>query len=948
MQSKVRKPALRPADVPTLLQKGKIRVVVVGLGRIGLPTAALLAEAGGDVTGIDIRKDVVKDTSQGRCRLQDEPGLPAVVEEAVKHGRLKAYLENGDALSRAHFVLICVATPVDETKTPNYSAVLAASKTVGQSLKPNTVVIVESTVGPGIVEERVRPILEGASGFKAGEDFGLVSCPERSDPGKIVENMRVVPRIVGGLDSASTELAAALYESAFRVKVVRVRDPRTANAVKLTENLFRDVNIALANEFALLYEKLGVDSIEVINACASKYNFMPHYPGLGVGGPCVSGEEFVYLTGRKGLRVTTVGQFVDNLADERSSTSSKWGETEFFVPTERLQALSFDGRRTDFNRVSWFSRRRYKGKMVRIRLTTNRSITVTPDHPMLMKKGSEIVVRAARDLLPGDEVPISTSYGPPFHSPNAIDLIEELKASGDSLMMDVKLKPLRTTLREHQEYFTSGLKLLGVSMSRRSDYSRYDYLYLDKFVALEKWRPSPIPHERVALYTARGNACKVPAVFFMNEDFWRLIGYYASEGCIVESEEERGTRERIKISFGEHEGDLIEDCRSILESWGIKPDEEVRDGSHSLLFSSRVFAFLLEHVLECGRDSYTKKVPPQVFFSSRKNIAAFLQGLFRGDGSLEISKNGASLSQTYATSSTELFQGVLILLQAFSLLPTCRTSLSKKSKIYSNSIEITRYQDLLTLQHDVGELPKLSTAMATYYRTTKKSPAFTNYGSYGTTFVRSIQEEDFEGYVYNMEVEGAHTFATSYGIITHNCLPSNSYYLISEGIKAGNIPYIIRMAREINDRMPDHVVELVGEALNEVGKTIRGSRIAVLGVAYKPNVRDTQLTPVERMVTRLREMGAEVRLYDPMFKGEEALGLRVEKSLEAAAKGADCLVVGTAHDEFRNLDLKKLSRLAGSDAAFVDARHVVLPEAAARAGFAFRGVGRGTGQLPGR
>lgn len=172
------------------------------------------------------------------------------------------------------------------------------------------------------------------------------------------------------------------------------------------------------------------------------------------------------------------------------------------------------------------------------------------------------------------------------------------------------------------------------------------------------------------------------------------------------------------------------------------------------------------------------------------------------------------------------------------------------------------------------------------------------------------------------------------------CLPANSYYLISEGVKSGNIPYLIRLAREINDRMPEHVVELTSEALNEAGKTVRGSRIAILGVAYKPEIKDIQLTPVEPVVVRLRDMGATVKIYDPMFKGDHVFGLKVDETLEEAIKGADCIVVGTAHSEFRNLDLAELSRMMKSKPAFVDTRNVVQPALVAKAGFAYRGVGR--------
>ena len=150
-------------------------------------------------------------------------------------------------------------------------------------------------------------------------------------------------------------------------------------------------------------------------------------------------------------------------------------------------------------------------------------------------------------------------------------------------------------------------------------------------------------------------------------------------------------------------------------------------------------------------------------------------------------------------------------------------------------------------------------------------------------------------------VEVINACATKYNFMPHYpgagvggpCLPSNSYYLITEGLRVGNIPYLIRLAREINDRMPDHMVELTSEALNEVGKTIRGSTIAILGLTYKPGVKDIQLTPVEPIITRLLEMGAKVEAYDPMFAGETVLGVAVRNSAEEAVKGADCILVGT-------------------------------------------------------
>ena len=250
----------------------------------------MFASSGATVIGVDINPEVVVNMNEGRCRFVDEPGLDRIIEEPVRLGKLRATTDFASAIPHADFIIICVPTPVDYTKTPDYSIVTAACRAISKLLKAGSIVIIESTVGPGTVENLIRPILESESGMRAGSDLGWRVCPERSDPGKIVANMKTVPRVIGAINQHCLDIVADLYETLLSIRVYKVSDPKTANAVKLTENLFRDVNIALANEFALVFERLGIDAIEVIKACATKYNFMPHYPGAGVGGPLPSLE----------------------------------------------------------------------------------------------------------------------------------------------------------------------------------------------------------------------------------------------------------------------------------------------------------------------------------------------------------------------------------------------------------------------------------------------------------------------------------------------------------------------------------------------------------------------------------------------------------------------------------------------------------------------------------
>jgi len=273
-------------EVPPLLERGEIIIGVVGIGRIGLPTAAVFAESGAKVIGIDISPKVVETVNRGSVHI-DEPGLAQMVEDLTGSGRLKATSNVGEAAEGSDVLIICVPTPIDAAKKPVYSQVESASLSIAEGLRPGSLVIVESTIGPGIVESFIAPLIESVSSMEAGKDFGLASCPERADPGRILKDLKRIPRVVGGIDGRSTRLTAALYRAAMGVEVLELDNPKTANAVKLTENISRDVNIALMNELAILFEKLGIDIVDVIDAASTKYNFMPHYPGAGVGGPCL-------------------------------------------------------------------------------------------------------------------------------------------------------------------------------------------------------------------------------------------------------------------------------------------------------------------------------------------------------------------------------------------------------------------------------------------------------------------------------------------------------------------------------------------------------------------------------------------------------------------------------------------------------------------------------------
>ena len=286
--------------IDSQLRAGKIKIAVFGLGRIGLPTALKFAEAGAIVWGVDIKESVIS-SIKNRSLFNDEPGLSEVLGEILKSNRFFLTIDDQKAMKEVDVCIICVPTPVTTAKIPDYSKIINVCNTSLKLLKRNDLIIVESTIAPKILENLMIPLIEKNTGLRAGVDFGIACCPERADPGKILQNFQKVPRILGGYTKKSSKVAATLYRCISTAELVEVSNASTASAVKLTENIFRDVNIALINELAILYEKLGLDIIEIINAASTKYNFQPHYPGAGVGGPCLPANPYYLI--QEGIQV---------------------------------------------------------------------------------------------------------------------------------------------------------------------------------------------------------------------------------------------------------------------------------------------------------------------------------------------------------------------------------------------------------------------------------------------------------------------------------------------------------------------------------------------------------------------------------------------------------------------------------------------------------------------
>lgn len=265
------------------------KVGVVGLGYVGLPLAVEKAHAGYQTIGFDVQDKKVNMVNEGKNYIGD------VVDET-----LKKLVEDGSLRATTDFsfvkdvdtICICVPTPLDLYKQPDLSYVVSSTKSVAQYLHKGMLVILESTTYPGTTEEVLKPILE-ESGLKCGEDFFLAFSPERVDPGNKQFNTKNTPKVVGGCSEDCTEVAAALYRNILEGDIHTVSSPAVAEMEKILENTFRNINIGLANEMAILCNRMGIDVWEVIDAAKTKpYGFMPFYPGPGLGGHCIPLDPF--------------------------------------------------------------------------------------------------------------------------------------------------------------------------------------------------------------------------------------------------------------------------------------------------------------------------------------------------------------------------------------------------------------------------------------------------------------------------------------------------------------------------------------------------------------------------------------------------------------------------------------------------------------------------------
>ena len=262
-----------------------IRICVVGLGYVGLPLAIAFAEKDFSVIGFDLNQEKIKKYLEGIDPTNE------VGNDKIKNIKNLEYTSNDAKISEADFIIVAVPTPVLENKSPDFRPLIGASTIIGKNMKKGSIVVYESTVYPGATEEVCLPILEKESGMKCGIDFKIGYSPERVNPADKVNTLTKIKKITSGIDKESSDTIAEVYGSIIEAGIHKASSIKVAEAAKVIENSQRDINIAFINELAMIFDRIGIDTLEVLEAAGTKWNFLPYRPGL-VGGHCIGVDPY--------------------------------------------------------------------------------------------------------------------------------------------------------------------------------------------------------------------------------------------------------------------------------------------------------------------------------------------------------------------------------------------------------------------------------------------------------------------------------------------------------------------------------------------------------------------------------------------------------------------------------------------------------------------------------
>jgi UDPglucose 6-dehydrogenase len=905
-------------------------ICVVGVGYVGLVTGTCFADLGNVVTALDINEERIANLQQGILPIY-EPGLEEMVKRNVAAGRLHFTTSYAEALKGAEFAFIAVGTPEGVDGEADLQYVRAAAESIAENMAAPIVIVNKSTVPVG-TGDWVADIVRAKQ--PRPMPFNVVSCPEFLREGSaLADFMNPARTVLGSLDKEAANKVAELHLP-LRAPIV-VTDLRTAEMIKYASNAFLATKISFINEIANICEALGADVKEV----AAGMGYDPRIgrsfldAGLGYGGSCFEGGETVFTLNSP----TVAAQTLESIFDEAGPPFQ--GEAVQVATPEDKRVLAFDletGQPTLAD-VKAVTRRPYRGTLVSLATSMGRTLTVTADHPVILRTEAGFGIVPAAAVAPGDQL-LALCDLPAVAPIEELNLIERLR--GAPLADDVYVSPLDDSFSTQYARFAAHVppELLRYP----NEIKRHNRMSLRLFYYLSEKKLLDANPRRLQLYTAKGAATKINAVIPVDADLLRLCGYYLAEGYLSGDTGRAGAvRERVGFSFHEKETEHIADVRRILERWGMKHIERKGSGAVSTIVSSRVFAWLLRDVLKCGVRSEDKALPRLALNVAPELRHELIRGAFSGDGAVTPVPDGRNLMLEYATVSKALADGLALLLQTLGVVVSIRVREMNKSTRPAYILRVSGYAQWEALKNAVGEKHRahIESVLTGYQRHTHSGQrGFLRQGPYAALTVLAVEYRDVETAVYSLETSTGTLIASS-GLICHNCFPKDVKALAYMANVQGKHPQLLQTVMEINNYQRRLVVGKVRELLGRLS----GKTIGLLGLAFKPNTDDMRDAPSISIARAVQTEGATVKGYDPVAMHVAARmmpGVAMCDDAYSVAEGADALIVCTEWNEFKQLDLGRVKQLM-KQPVIVDGRNIYEPRRMAEFGFKYSGLGRG-------
>jgi UDPglucose 6-dehydrogenase len=881
-----------------------MRVAVFGAGYVGLVTGACLAELGHDVVVRDVVAEKIEALRRGGVPIHEE-GLGELLER--NRDRLSFTTDVNEAVDGADVLYVAVGTPPLYSGDADLSAVWTVVDELPQ-VDRRIVIAMKSTVPVG-TGRTVRHRLDD----RGLVNVGYVSNPEFTAEGTAVHDFMHPDRVViGAFEQADGDVVQALHHG-IDAPVVRCDVP-SAEMIKLAANAALVTRISFINEIANVCEATGADVTTVAEGIGLDRRIGPSFlrAGIGYGGSCLVGDETVLVRSGSSTRLVTLEQLYD--------------ETD---PDDDVEILTWrpEGDRPEFQPVALLTRRWYEGEIAEVRTKMGRRVACTPDHPFVTRLGRKL----ASELTGDDWLPLGQGAPATLRLPRRMRVLDAVEHPGlGAASIIVRPHPSELEVLGRAEIRATASVLEHPRPAGRAiDIERTGALRLLEAADLD------IELEDAMFGTAR-NGTYVPATIEANEQFWRVVGLYLAEGhCAID-----GPSARMRLQWSFHptdEAELVDEVVAFWTALGVRASVYHGLTSTNVSVSSRLLAHWWLDELGLGAHCYEQRLPDRIWDEAEAHKRAILAGLWLGDGSWSYVQGGPSVVLEYGTVSHELADGILRLLGELGVVARMKVGRTAKSTVDTYWLVISgadQVERLLDLVPEDDRAPILESIG----RQSKRIAPTGYVRDDNAAWVRVVDvvRRPFAGFVYSLEVPPTHTFVTTSGVIVHNCFPKDSLALKQLAANSGYSFQLLNAVIEVNELQKRRVI---GKLERRLGP-LRGKRIALLGLAFKPGTDDMREAPSLVLAGRLLSEGAEVCAWDPVADGTAALhGVVIADSPLGAVEGADAAVIVTEWPELRELDWAE----AGArmrNRLVVDGRNLLDPAKLRALGFVYEGIGR--------